>query len=212
MAADHKSGVISDPVVWKKNGFKSLLVLIDVAIDRASSDQARDLARVVRVNLVDFDERPPGEVTDAMIDGTAKALDGVAQRITKDGFIRRDRLDAIILRSDQEIFAAAAAALLLAGLVTIFLARTIVRPIGRAARIAEAIAGGDFGATIERPRGNSETASLIRTLAVMRDSDQIPPDRRRTEPGQPSFGVGPCACCRRAAESAKQDRLFQIAC
>ncbi len=87
------------------------------------------------------------------------------------------RVAAEVHKDSEEIFIRAMtltaglilAAVLACGLIGLFIARSITRPIARASQAAQTIAGGDLSAQFQA-EGRDEAADLLRALRAMNDS------------------------------------------
>jgi signal transduction histidine kinase/HAMP domain-containing protein len=104
---------------------------------------------------------------------------------------RREDLSAIA-RFQSWTIAAMVLALVIAGAITFFLARRIVRPFSMAVSVADRIAGGQLDTVIPRGFGD-ETGVLLQSMSVMRDGIRAMMARERTR--------------RRAAETRLADAL-----
>ncbi len=86
-----------------------------------------------------------------------------------DGFLYRERALATIARQRRLDIAGTLAALLLAGVVTMLLARRIIGPVAAASAAASRIAAGELETAI--PGGGAdELGALLSAMAVMRDN------------------------------------------
>jgi signal transduction histidine kinase/DNA-binding response OmpR family regulator len=144
----------------------SLLADLDVATERAISPKGASAARALRVkiaNLRQADAEPPGAEPLSAID---EALAKLVQIYTADGFRYRLRAEDIVAASDRSLYLAIGASLVLAIVIALYLGRTIIPPIKRAAAVARAITEGRLDNRIEA-HGQSETAGLLRALAQM---------------------------------------------
>jgi len=84
--------------------------------------------------------------------------------------ISHDEMKASILRLTRQQAAIALVGLLLLGLATALISRSISRPIARLSEAADTLADGNLEATLPTPRGNDEVAHLARAFSGMRDS------------------------------------------
>ncbi len=101
---------------------------------------------------------------------TVKAMfDHLVERTTLDGFRHRER--ALQSINDYRLFSVSATvgALLLAVVVTILLARQMIRPIAVASHAASRIAEGELEVEIGSS-GNDELGRLLGSMALMRDN------------------------------------------
>ncbi|HVJ51079.1 MAG TPA: methyl-accepting chemotaxis protein [Aliidongia sp.] len=137
---------------------------VDVTIERASTPKARDAGKAVRAKLVALQAgpiEPAAAITELDTD-----LGKLVQRYATDGFAYRERADQLVERNDRALLAGIGVAVMLAFGVAIFLERTIVPPVRRAAVIANAVAEGRLDIEI-RAKGRSETARLLTALGRM---------------------------------------------
>ena len=137
---------------------------LDVTIERASTPKARDAGKAVRAKLVAL-AGGTGDPAVAIKDIDAD-LGRLAQRYSTDGFVYRERADELVEQNDRALLIGICIAVTLALLVAILLERTIVPPVKRAARVADAIAEGRLDNEIAT-RGRSETSRLLAALGRM---------------------------------------------
>ena len=109
-----------------------------------------------------------------------KLFDKLVELTTDNSFVeRRKGIDAIT-QFEYSTMGAVALALLVACLVTFFLARRIVRPLTTAASVADRIASGYLDTII--PRGfDDETGILLHSMSVMRDGIKTMMAREQTQ-------------------------------
>ncbi|MET0256454.1 MAG: methyl-accepting chemotaxis protein [Luteibacter sp.] len=119
-------------------------------------------------------EAGSAHVVDGLVKGIDRAptaaIDDIVARVQKASAATSQRLD----QESSEAFrtslvllgAVVLGALLVGAVVTLLLARSITRPIGRAVAVAEAVAEGDLSTHIDA-RGRDETAQLLAALARM---------------------------------------------
>jgi signal transduction histidine kinase/DNA-binding response OmpR family regulator len=137
---------------------------LDVTIERASTPRARDAGTAVRAKLVALANGTADPAT-AIPDIDAD-LGRLAQRYSTDGFVYRERADQLVEQNERALLIGIGIAVALALLVAIVLERTIVPPVKRAARVADAIAEGRLDNEIEA-KGRSETSRLLAALGRM---------------------------------------------
>ena len=113
-------------------------------------------------------------VVDGLVKGIDRAptaaIDEIVARVQKESAATSRRLE----QESMDAFRAAlillgavvVGAVLIGAVVTLLLARSITRPIGRAVALAEAVAEGDLSTLID-VRGRDETAQLLSALARM---------------------------------------------
>ncbi len=109
------------------------------------------------------------------------AADALARRIERrfevliniaagDAFRWRQDAIATVNRNEISQGFAIAVSIVLAIVITLFLARQILRPIQTASAAAERIAGGELETSIPDPRRNDETGALLDAMSVMQDN------------------------------------------
>ena len=141
-----------------------------VAIERASSDDARQIASSLHQQSLDL---LAPLLTRAAIGSIIARIEPVfdigAEQFAQDGFAFR--LQAETVARDSKILGDAAliASLLAALVITASLTRSIVPPLCRATTIAREIARGNFDNTIETT-GSQEIGQLLGALAIMQQA------------------------------------------
>ena len=135
---------------------------LDIAIDRAMSDEARALAKAVRAQVADVTENS-GAATLARIDAD---LAKTVQRYGMDGLDARDGAEAFVADAQITLWRAILVALALTVIVGIILDRSVIPSLKRGVAIARAIAIGKLDNKIAAT-GRSEAAYLLRSLAKM---------------------------------------------
>ena len=113
-------------------------------------------------------------VVDGLVKGIDRAptaaIDQIVARVQKESAATSKRLDQESIdafRSALILLGAVVIGAVLVGVVvTLLLARSITRPIGRAVAVAEAVAEGDLSTLIDA-RGRDETAQLLTALSRM---------------------------------------------
>jgi len=153
---------------------------LKVAEERSLSQRSVATIRDIRNLTGEWHATRERVLRDGIDTSEWNGLDRIAARIvekfdvltdltTGDGFlIRQDALRAID-RSRLTNTGAIAGILLLSLVLIVLLLRSILRPLGAAARVAERISRGELNARIPR-YGNDETGALLRSLEVMQDN------------------------------------------
>jgi methyl-accepting chemotaxis protein-1 (serine sensor receptor) len=119
---------------------------------------------------------------------SAKVVDGLVKGMDREPTQKIDNIVAYVLEQSNRMMArtaegtaarfASAQTLLFAGMllaialgsvITVWLVRSITRPLDRAVRIAQTVAGGDLSSRVEIS-GRDETALLLQALKEMNDS------------------------------------------
>jgi len=109
----------------------------------------------------------------------AQAFDRLVALTIDDSLAARREGIAAIARFQLWTIAAMILALAVAGAITFFLARRIVRPFSMAVHVADRIAGGQLDTVIPRGFGD-ETGVLLHSMSVMRDRVRAMMARERT--------------------------------
>ena len=156
---------------------------LDVAIERASSEEIRTLGRELHDRIAGLEKVAAGTVQDTAASTAAStaantaantaaidsAFNHLVEAMTADAFALRSAVDEVIVTSERSTLAALAASIALALVVTIVLGAMIARPVRRAADIAALIAEGKLDNQIDG-RGRSEPARLLAALATMQQA------------------------------------------
>lgn len=160
----------------------ALLEDLEVARDRAMSDQGRNAAQQLHERLKAFgaelDRHDPATV-EAAIEQIANRFTALSERYATDGFKYRQRVEALAAASLRDTWIAIAGSVLIALVITALLTRAILPSIRRGVDVATAIAQGKLDNDIRPPGGprgdakswgRSEPARLLQALAVMQGS------------------------------------------
>ena len=105
----------------------------------------------------------------ARLDAIAAAeddFDTAVEIYAADGYHLRRSVGDVLVYTDRHTWTAIGVSVAVAVFLTMVLSRAILPPVRAAVRIAQTIAAGTYG-TIAPPRGRSETADLLRALAIM---------------------------------------------
>src|SRR5471032_2193474 len=163
-----RAGASFDDEATRKQ-FAKLLDIMDVVVERASTDKTRELAAILRVRLANIAANP----SSPDVRGQLLALEGELAKMVKkyasDGFVYRSNADKLVADADRAMIIGMTAAGLLALAVAIALQAAIIPPIRRASAIATSIAGGKLDNPIAL-RGRDETAQLLTALDTMQRS------------------------------------------
>jgi signal transduction histidine kinase/HAMP domain-containing protein len=153
---------------------------LKIAEDRSLSPRSVATIREIRTLAAAWHATRERMLADGLNDVERHALDDLAAKVigkfdllidltAGDGFlIRQDALKAID-RSRVANTAAIAGILALTLVMIALLARSILRPLGVAARVAQRIAQGELDAKIPK-HGEDETGALLRSLEVMQNN------------------------------------------
>ena len=152
-----------------KTAVASILEDLDVASERAMTDQGRAAAVALRQKIQAFAAPADLTATIPLLDQAATAFDDTVEQFAADGLNYRSLAEELVASNTRSTQIAIAASMLVALLITVTLSQTIVPALRRAARIAAAIADGRLDNEIATPRrgGRSETAMLLGALASM---------------------------------------------
>jgi len=164
--AHHENSPISDD---DKTQLSKTLDEMDVAVERAMTEKTRALAVATRVKIAALRDQITGPVDPAAIDDINKNMDRLTGKYASDGADYRDHIDDLIDKSDKHLEEVVGISVFLALIVAVFLVRSLVPPLRQAVQVANAIAEGRLDNKI-RAKGHSETALLLRSLAVMQAS------------------------------------------
>ena len=143
---------------------------LDVAVEHATSDAARQTAAVLRNHA----SRLQQDLSDAhaiarTLQVMASLFETGAEQFAQDGFQARLQAEATARRSELASKLAIAASTMVAVLITLVLSRSIVPPLRAATRIASEIAEGNLDNAIDA-RGRSEISMLMRALRIMQSA------------------------------------------
>jgi len=165
---------------------------LDVADERATANDERNVIRKIRGLVADFQETRHA----ALKKGLAPNVDALSKKILDQfdlliefnadhGFVSRREAVTQIGGFEDTVIGMTVVALLLAASITIFLARRIVRPLSAAALVADQIAEGQFETAIPSG-GNDETGALLHSMQVMQESiaQQMAREKARTQSAQ----------------------------
>jgi methyl-accepting chemotaxis protein len=149
---------------------------LDVAIERAMSDEGRKSARALRQSVVAVAAGWPGLTSVRQLDAVSGAFDQLVEQYSADGLQLRAGAEDLVARGARSTLGAIGASVAIAIFITWVLSIAIVPAVQKAVRFAEDIADGRLDGEIALPRrrGKSETAALLvalsRMQAAIRDS------------------------------------------
>jgi diguanylate cyclase (GGDEF)-like protein len=115
------------------------------------------------------DSVPDWVALDAAAAEVTEQIDLLINHTAGDAFLQRRNASALIATTEQLNVGAILAALLLATIVTVLLARKIIGPVAAASAAANRIAKGELDTDIPRA-GRDELGALLAALTVMRDN------------------------------------------
>jgi diguanylate cyclase (GGDEF)-like protein len=145
----------------------SILGDLDVALARAMSPQGRAQVAALRAELVAAASRLAGNPSAAA--AVQADFERAVETFADDGFRYRKRVADHVARQLRQTGPAVLFSLLAVLAITLLVGHCIAAPVRRAARIAQAVAGGRLDNRIA-VRGRGETADLLRALAAMQDN------------------------------------------
>ena len=142
---------------------------LDVAIERAMSDEGRKSARALRESVVAVAAGWPGVTSVRQIDAITGAFDQLVEQYSADGLQLRASAEDLVARGARSTISAIGASVAIAIFITWVLSIAIVPAIQKAVKFAEDIADGRLDGEIALPRrrGKSETAALLVALSRM---------------------------------------------
>jgi len=152
---------------------------LDVVGKRATSDRARKAVERVRAAVADWVREGEAVLAhrgvkdwSALDNSSAivnEQIDLLVNYAAGDGFKGRQEALAVVDTNTQVQIACTAAALVLSLIVAVLLIRRIMGPVASASRAADRIARGELDVDIP-VTGRDELASLLDSMAVMRDN------------------------------------------
>lgn len=142
---------------------------LDVARDRAMSDQGRAAAESLRGELTAFKSLLASNDLNRFeqaIDRIEHSFTVLSERYAADGFRFRRQVEALVAENERNTLLAIGASVVIALAITALLARSILPSIRQTVSVALAIAQGKLDNKID-PRGSSELAQMGRALDTM---------------------------------------------
>jgi len=142
---------------------------LDVAIDRAMSDEGRNSARALRESVVAVAAGWPDVMAAKQIAALAGAFDQLAEQYSADGLQLRTSAEDLVAQGVRSTISAIGASVAIAIFITFVLSIAIVPAVQKAVKFAEDIADGRLDGEIALPggRSRSETAALLVALSRM---------------------------------------------
>lgn len=141
---------------------------IAIAEQRSMSPQGRDASAALHARLAWLADQHGAE-RDAGFAATQEAFDAAVEIYAADGYHFRHEVGSVLKTTDQRTGMVIGLALVMALLIIALLSRSILPQLRAAVGIAQAIAAGRLDNPI-KPRGRSETATLLRALAAMQSA------------------------------------------
>ncbi len=145
---------------------------LDVAAERSFANDEKRLIAQIKVLVDQWRQvRTRGDLKtlerlDTQIDSK---FDLLIELNTDHSFISRRQTVSNVDYYRYATIAATVLALILAGAITLFLRRRIIRPLSAAAAVADRIARGEMQTAIPHG-GNDETGALLKSMTVMQDN------------------------------------------
>ena len=140
---------------------------VDVAIERAMSDKARDAAKTISATIGDIIKNTSGTRASGYdLVKIDRDITKLTERFAGDGMAYRMHADDIVDGNKKFLLIISVLCSLFSIVVAILLGRSIVPPLNRAVAIALAIAQGRLDNTIVS-KGKDETAHLLQSLQSM---------------------------------------------
>jgi signal transduction histidine kinase len=166
---------------------KNFAVDLGVARARAMSDGERVIIDNIQRDVASWNrswEAAPAKTDNLQLERLsgkiAQSFDRLVELTTDNSFVERHKGLSAITQFKYSTIGVMAWGLLVAALITFFLARRIVRPLSIAANVADRIAGGQLDTVI--PRGfDDETGVLLHSMSVMRDGIKTMMAREQTQ-------------------------------
>ena len=152
---------------------QKVLSLLDVALDRAASDNARDAGKKTRGLLAALAEIPASESTERMTQAD-RSLTKLVQKFAADGLEARDDADEAVGRSTRIVLLQIAVAIGIALGVGFVLGRDLSRPLSQLSRIIGRLAAGDLDLDVPSRLSarRDEIGGVARAAAVFREAMQ----------------------------------------
>ena len=152
---------------------QKVLSLLDVALDRAASDTARDAGKKTRGLIAALAEIPAPELTERMTQAD-RSLTKLVQKFAADGLEARDDADETAGRSTRIVLIQIAVAVGIALGVGFVLGRDLSRPLGQLSRIIGRLAAGDLDLDVPSRLSarRDEIGGVARATAVFREAMQ----------------------------------------
>jgi methyl-accepting chemotaxis protein len=152
---------------------QKVLSLLDVALDRAASDTARDAGKKTRGLLAALAEIPASESAERMTQAD-RSLTKLVQKFAADGLEARDDADEAVGRSTRIVLLQIAVAVSIAPGVGFVLGRDLSRPLSQLSRIIGRLAAGDLDLDVPSRLSarRDEIVGVARAIAVFREAMQ----------------------------------------
>jgi methyl-accepting chemotaxis protein len=152
---------------------QKVLSLLDVALDRAASDTARDAGKKTRGLLAALAEIPASESAERMTQAD-RSLTKLVQKFAADGLEARDDADEAVGRSTRIVLLQIAVAVSIALGVGFVLGRDLSRPLSQLSRIIGRLAAGDLDLDVPSRLSarRDEIGGVARAIAVFREAMQ----------------------------------------
>jgi methyl-accepting chemotaxis protein len=171
-AAEVEAGPVKVQAIGQPEVDKAIAAInedLDVAIERAMSEDGRKSARTLRETVAGISSGWKGPAAAKRNDEVSGAFDQLVEQYATDGLQLRASAEDLASQAVRSTLIAIGASVAVALLITWALSFTIVPALHRAAKFAENIADGHLDNVIVLPkrRGNSETVTLLAALSRM---------------------------------------------
>jgi methyl-accepting chemotaxis protein len=186
---------------------QKVLELLDVAVDRATSDRTRDAGRQTRGILAGLADAAASDLTERM--GVAgRALTKLVKRYAADGLEARDDAEELAAGSAHLVLMEIAAAVCLAIGVGFVVGRNLSRPLVQLVHAIDQLAAGDLEHEVSPrlARRRDEVGAVARAAGVFRRAMQQNAHADEVQAGQrQQIEAEKVAALRRAADSIEHE-------
>jgi methyl-accepting chemotaxis protein len=169
LAATHRGAgaTLSDDA--GRAALKSVLVRLDVALERAASDRSRDAGKQVRALLAALPEAGAAELPKQMAQAD-QAITRLVKKFGADGLDARDDAEALATESFRRVLIEIGLAVCLALGVGWIVGRNLSRPLVQLVRVIDSLAAGELERELSPKllRRRDEIGKLARATAVFR--------------------------------------------
>jgi methyl-accepting chemotaxis protein len=149
------------------------LTLLDVALERVTSDRTRDAGKQTRALLVALPATPVPQLAERMSQAD-KSLTKLVRRFAADGLETRDDAEAMATHSTHLVLIQIAVAVAIALGFGFLLGRDLSRPLGQLSRAIDSLAAGrlDHEIPARLAERRDEIGGLARATAIFRQAMQ----------------------------------------
>jgi hypothetical protein len=160
-AAASEEVAVKSQIIGQQEVDKAIAAIqddLDVAIERATSEDGRKAAKMLRESVVGISTGWKSAAAAKQIDGFANTFDQLVERYAADGLQLRVNAEDLVSRGVRSTLIAIGASVAIALLITWIFTLTIVPAVRRAAKFAEEIAEGRLNNVILRPEQHRRPA------------------------------------------------------